>query len=350
MLEKITFAIMGVFEKIKDFLIAWGIKILVVLLIGMVLHNIVKMGEVSSNYQGDYKRLIAVYEDNQMMNVYSVGEGDKTIVILAGFGAQSPIIQYKTLVENLKDTYKVVVIEYFGYGYSSSIKVPRTNENIASEIKKVLEVAEITGPYILMPHSSSNIYAMYFEQKYPDLVQAVVSIDGTYPGEIKDNYRLSQMRDNISNINMTSIFELTGFERVLSYVSPSTFYINKMKEMPYIYSEEDISIYRNRIGSSYLTRTMIREINNLEANMNELKDYKYPDSLPVLEILATDSVNKYTDAKNSGESKIDLKDLAQSVITNRDIQKVKEVKGDHMLQLTNPTDLLNVIRNFLESI
>ena len=41
-----------------------------------------------------------------------VGKGSKTIVILSGFGMQSPIIQYKTLVDGLKDEYKVVIVEY----------------------------------------------------------------------------------------------------------------------------------------------------------------------------------------------------------------------------------------------
>lgn len=348
MLNKILLKIFGVFDIIKDFILTWGVKILIVLFVCMILHNVVKMSEISSRYTGEYKKLVPVYEEeSKMMNVYSVGEGEKTIVILAGFGSQSPIIQYKTLVDGLKDEYKVVVVEYFGYGYSMSIKKERTNENITNEIKKALESAGVNGPYILMPHSHSNIYAMYFEQKYPELVQAIVSIDGLYPAEIKDDYYQTKQRENVSNVNITSIFELTGFERVLSYVRPDIFYIDKMKEMPDIFGKEEISVYRNRIGSSYLSRTMVREINKLEENIEEMKDYKYPDTLPVLEILASDTVEEYSNAKKNKESEIDLEELANGVITNSAIQKVEEVEGDHMLQLTNSTELLNAIKSFL---
>jgi pimeloyl-ACP methyl ester carboxylesterase len=352
MLNKILFKIFGLFDLIKDFLIHWGIRILLVLVVCMLAHNIIKMTEITSFYQGDYKKLVSVYEDSptKLMNVYTAGSGEKTIVILAGFGSQSPVIQYKTLVEGLKNEYRVAVVEYFGYGYSTSIKTPRTNENIALEIKRALEESGVYGPYVLMPHDTSNIYAMYFQEAYPDLVQGIVSIDGKYPKEIEDTYRAKEIEKYVSNINITSIFELTGFERVASYVSPATFYIDKMKAMTDIYSKEDISIYRNRIGSSYLSRTMVREINKLEDNMNEMKDYVYPEGLPVLEILASDTVNSYDSAVQNGDSSISLQSLAEGVISDTNVQKVEQVNGDKQLQLSNPTELLSSIKNFLISI
>lgn len=350
MLNKILFKIFGAFDVFKDFLFTWGIRILIFLFVCVILHNLAKINEISSLYNGEYKKMYPVYdEENKFMNLYTVGEGSKTLVILPAFGSPSPVIQYKTLVEGLKNEYKVVVVEYFGYGYSMSMKEhPRTNENIAAEIKKVLELAGIPGPYVLMPHETSNVYAMYFQNAYPELVQGIVSIDGTYPAEIKDDYYKRQLTDRVSNVNITSIFELTGYERVLSYVKGDEFYIDKMKNMPDIYGKEEIKVYRNRIGSSYLSRTMVREINKLEDNMNQMQDYKYPDYLPVLEILASDTVSKYNTAKSNGAT-IDLKGLAQGTITNPDIQKIEEIKGDNVIQLTNPTELINSIRNFLTS-
>lgn len=349
MLNKILFKIFGLFDAIKDFLVTWGIKILVVLFICMVLHNVVKMSEISSRYTGQYKKLVPVYEEeNKMMNVYSIGEGPKTIVVLAGFGSQSPVIQYKTIAEGLKDEYRVVIVEYFGYGFSMSMRAhPRTNENIAAEIKKALESYGVSGPYVLMPHSHATIYAMYFQQAYPDLVQGIVSIDGLYPAEVNDEYYQIKQREEVSNINITSIFELTGFERILSYVREDIFYIKEMRQMSEIFGKEEISVYRNRIGSNYLSWTMVREINKLEDNVNQMKDYKYPDYLPVLQILASDTVKEYETVKKSGEATVDLNDLSDAMITNSLIQKTEIVEGDHMIHLTNPNDLIATIKLFL---
>ena len=349
MLNKILFKIFGVFELIKDFFVAWGLKILLFLFVCMILHNVVKMSEISTRYTGQYKNLVMVNEEQKkMMNIYTVGEGPKTIVVLAGFGSQSPIIQYKALAEGLKDEYKVVIVEYFGYGYSMSMKKdPRTNENIVNEVKTLLELKGITGPYVLMPHSHSHIYAMHFQKTYPELVQGIVSIDGLIPTEINDKYYETKQRDDISNINITSIFELTGFERVLSYLREDIFYIDVMRKMPEIYGKEELSVYRNRIGSNYLSRTMIREINKLKENMNEVMDYKYPDNLPTLQILSTDTVKEYENAKKNLGATVDYMDLATSIITNPEIQKVETVEGDHMLHLTNVNDLAATIKLFL---
>lgn len=349
MLNKLLFKIFGLFDLIKDFFVTWGIKILVFIFFCMVLHNVVKMSEISSRYTGPYKKLIPVYEEeSKMMNVYSYGEGPKTLVILPAFGSQSPVIQYRTLATGLGDEYRVVIIEYFGYGYSMSMKNhARTNENIAHEIKTALEAYGIGGPYVLIPHETSAVYAMYFEKAYPELVQGIVSIDGLYPAEINDEYYQLKQKENISNINITGIFELTGFERILSYVREDIFYIKEMRKMPEIFGKEELSVYRNRIGSNYLSWTMLREINKLEDNMLEMVSYKYPDYLPVLQLLATDTFKEYEDAKKSGQTTIDLTTLSSEVMTNSAIQKVEKVQGGEMIQITNPNELVQVIKAFL---
>ena len=349
MLNKILFKIFGLFELIKEFLVTWGLKILLFLFICMILHNVFKMSEISTRYTGQYKNLVMVdEEEKKMMNIYTVGEGPKTIVILAGFGSQSPIIQYKALADGLKDEYKVAIVEYYGYGYSMSMKKdPRTNENIVNEVKKALEVYGVTGPYVLMPHSHSHIYAMHFQKTYPELVQGIVSIDGLVPTEINDTYYKTKQKDDIANINITSIFELTGFERILSYVREDIFYIDRMRTMPEIYGKEELNVYRNRIGSNYLSRTMVREINKLEDNMEELMDYKYPDYLPTLQILSSDTIKEYEEAKKNLGATVDHMDLSTSLVTNTDIQKIEVVEGDHMLHLTNVNDLVATIKLFL---
>jgi len=58
MLNKILFKIFGVLDAIKDFLVHWGLKILVFLFVCMILHNVVKMSEISTRYTGQYKNLV----------------------------------------------------------------------------------------------------------------------------------------------------------------------------------------------------------------------------------------------------------------------------------------------------
>ena len=90
------------------------------------------------------------------------------------------------------------------------------------------------------------------------------------------------------------------------------------------FGKEELSVYRNRIGSNYLSRTMIREINKLKDNMKEMANYKYPDYLPVLQLLATDTFKEYENAKKEGLTPIDLTTLSSNIITNSEIQKIEK--------------------------
>ena len=76
MVRNIFYKIAIFTDILKDTIVTWLIKLLVVLLIGTIIHNVLKIGEISSKYTGDYKHLYQVYE-SKMMNVYSIGEGDR---------------------------------------------------------------------------------------------------------------------------------------------------------------------------------------------------------------------------------------------------------------------------------
>lgn len=349
-MKKILNFIYGIFDMIKVFLFQWGLKILLVLFVGMVLHNLLKMAEISTRYTGEYKKLqIVDMENKKMMNIYSVGGGSKTILIMPGFGSQSPIIQYKALVDGLKDEYRVVVVEYLGYGFSMGTPKERTSENIVNEVLAGLNEAGISGPFVLMPHSLSNVYAMKMQQMHPELVQAIVSIDGTFPNEIAETYYYDLTKDTVTNIKITSILELTGFERVLSYVNPKVFYIDRMKNMTNVYSNDDIKVYRNRISSSYLTRTMVKEADSMISNMEDMKDYVYPEYLPVLTILSQETVDEYQENVNTNGAVRSLVEYAERTISNPAIQRIVTITGDHMLQLTNPAEVISNTKAFLGS-
>ena len=350
-MKRVISFIYGVMDLIKEFLVNWGIKILIVLFIGMILHNILKIAEFSTVSPDGYKNLVVGdFENNKMMNVYVAGSGEKTIVILPGFGSQSPVLQYKALVDGLKDEYRVVVVEYYGYGFSmGNTKSPRTNQQIAIDTMTALKEAGIDGEFYLMPHSISNMYAMKIQSLYPEKVRGIISIDGEFPAEIDDPYYMNVNADTVTNVNLTSILELSGFERVLSLVSPKTFYIDKMQEMKNVYTSDDITLYKNRIANSYLTRTMVNEINKMIENKEELKEYKYPANLPVMQILSQDRVNEYKTNMAENGAKVDLDMLAEGVVTNKENQKTVVIKGDHMLQFTNPKGVIDTAKSFLAS-
>lgn len=67
-----------------------------------------------------------------------------------------------------------MVLEYFGYGLSDITSDERSNELMIEEIRCVLTELKIEPPYILMPHSMSGLYSIYYANKYPSEISAII--------------------------------------------------------------------------------------------------------------------------------------------------------------------------------
>src|SRR5699024_12131853 len=57
----------------------------------------------------------------------------------------------------------------------------RDIDTMLSETREALKQAGISDPYILFPHSMSGIEALYWAEKYPDEVKAIVGLDMATP-------------------------------------------------------------------------------------------------------------------------------------------------------------------------
>ncbi len=133
-----------------------------IILIGAILH--------ATYYKNKYMQIrpygeLINVEDGQM-HVYSMGKGEKTIVLLPGMGVSLPSAEFGPLMRKLSEKYCVVCVEYFGVGFSSQTTKPRTCENYIEETRTVLGKLGVSAPYILMPHSISSVFSEYYAAKY----------------------------------------------------------------------------------------------------------------------------------------------------------------------------------------
>lgn len=81
------------------------------------------------------------------------------------------------LYSKLSDDYRVAVVGKFGYGMSDVVDTERDYETMVDECGNALKKAGVEAPYILCPYSESGVDTLIWAQKYPDEVEAVVSID-----------------------------------------------------------------------------------------------------------------------------------------------------------------------------
>ena len=141
-----------------------------------------------SSYHHDRKEyekagyLDLVESNGFKMNVYSTGaeNGKHTIVGLAGMGANC----FPAAAEELNNIFgkenTLVYPDRAGYGFSDDSSKKQTLDQVVEDYRAGLKSAGFEAPYVLMAHSYGGYYAAYWQCIYPDEIEAVVFLDGTY--------------------------------------------------------------------------------------------------------------------------------------------------------------------------
>lgn len=311
--------------RITGKILVWILGIIAgLVIISALAHNILKSME-----KNKYKIGQTVHVDSKNMHAYVTGSGEKTIVLLSGLGTASPIADFMPLAERLSKDYKVVILETFGYGFSSTTKKERSNENIVNEIRTALKELEISGPYILMPHSISGIYSMYYAKNYPNEVEAIIGIDESVPNQTKTN------KDEDMSSSLTLLNTL-GILRDISYLSPSA--DDGMNQNNY-YSEELVKLKNKATLWNSANVSIVNEMNTVNSNTKELYDVKYPNDLPVLAFLS----------KDTEDTDQDWLSLHEELISNDKIQKIETLSGGHYLHWTNADKIAEMTKEFIST-
>jgi len=200
-------------------------------------------------------------------------------VLLSGLGTVAPALDFAPLVRQLGD-YDVVVVERFGYGYADMAGPPQNVENITTELHEALSKVGVQKPYVLVAHSIAGFYALSYVNRYPDEVSAVIGIDPTVPAAKAD---AAEPADG--GINWGRILARTGVVRAAISLDPG------LAEPPggAFTADELERIHRMTIWN-YGNPAMADETRRIASNATALRGIAYPDSLPVLYILAEETV------------------------------------------------------------
>lgn len=203
------------------------------------------------------------------MSVYTWGDGDKTFVFMSGSGTCSPILDFKSLYSLLSNEYKIAVVEKFGYGFSDVVDENRDIDTILSETRMALDKAGIEPPYVLCPHSMSGLEALYWAQKYPEEVEAIVGLDMAVP----DYY--DEMNINIPIMRLGQYCARLGITRWIPSLAES----DAIKLGTF--SEKEKEIYRAIFYQKTATVTMIDEAKAVKKNAGVVKENGIPQ-VPML--------------------------------------------------------------------
>ena len=246
--------------------------VLIIILIVAALFLVIYINhKILLNKESDLRTPLGqlVEVDGKNMSVYSEGNGEKTIVFMSGGGTCSPILDFKSLYSLLTDEYKIAVVEKFGYGSSDVVDKNRDIDSILEDTRAALTAAGIDAPYILCPHSMSGLEALYWAQKYPEEVSAIIGLDMAVP-EYYEN-----MKINLPLIRMAGFASQIGVTRLIPGISESDAIRNGTL------SDNEKENYRAVFYNRTATVTMINETEAVKENAKTVEGMGIPQ-LPML--------------------------------------------------------------------
>ncbi len=270
--------------------------------------------------------------DGKNLHIYTKGEGENTIVLLSGLGTAAPALDFEPLINEMSKNNKVVVVESFGYGWSDKTNKERTVENIVEEMRTALKNSNIQGPYILMPHSISGIYSMYFANKYPEEVKAVIGIDPTLPQALAYFGETSPTMPNY-----LSYLAPTGIARIALSINPESF-------LPIaddgIYSEENLKMTMAISAWRGYNKNVITEADEIKNNIDKTVDMNFSSNMPVL-FFTTKEDQVTEDGKNNVT-------FYKTQLTNSPASKIVTLQGHHYLHWTRYKEISKEVNEFTE--
>ena len=242
------------------------IVILIVLLLLIYINHRIHLAKESA-LRSPLGQMVEV--DGYKMSVYIEGEGKTTLVFMSGGGTCCPILDFKSLYSLLSNDYKIAVVEKFGYGFSDIVDTSRDIDSILEDTRAALTAAGLSAPYVLCPHSMSGLEALYWAQKYPDEVSAIVGLDMAVPKYY------DHMNINIPLMRVASRAAGMGVTRLIPGIAESDAIQHGTL------SDSEKEIYRAVFYSRTATVTMINETVSVKENAKKVESGGIPQ-LPML--------------------------------------------------------------------
>jgi pimeloyl-ACP methyl ester carboxylesterase len=265
--------------------------------------------------------------EGRRMHLVTEGSGGRNLILMSGWGGPCPALDFKPLVRALKRKYAVTVVDYFGYGWSDRTDRPRTTENIVEETREALRKASIEPPYVLVPHSLSGIYALYYADAHPEEVEAVICLDSSVP----DTSAYARTRDGF---NLYGALRLTGLMRAILWIKP-----DMAGYPPESYSREDRDAINRMILRNMSNSTVMDESARGDANKLAAAGKTFPAGLPVAMILS----DRMTEDVRAAYGGLDWVEAHRKQLGSSSARGIYVLEGTHNIYWNNAERISEII-------
>lgn len=273
-------------------------------------------------------------------HVYAEGKGDLTCVFMAGSGNVAPEVDFKPLYKNMSSEYRIAVVDRAGYGFSENSNDSRDIDTILEETRKTLALAGEKPPYVLFPHSISGIEAIYWAQKYPEEVKAIIGLDIGYP-EVYLEHNLS--KSTLFVLNAQSFLTKFGVHRLFPSMALQEVVLDSN-----LLSKDDKELYKALTYKKLQSSDTVNELNAIEKNSKKSLALKLPTKIPICIFLPVPLTEEERNQKSTFLK--ERYNYYNNYVSKFEKGKVITLPGRHSIYLYSPDDIAKESKAFLRSI
>lgn len=336
-------------------------KIFIIFMIATAFINGLLLLLVYANHKSKLKNekeyLVApgqmVEVNGHKMHVYVYGneEAEDTLVFMHSTAIVDDSIALQPLFDELKDDYRLVLIERSGYGFSEVSNSPRDIDTILEDSRAALKEAKIMSEVTLVPIGTGCIEAFHWADKYPDEVKNIIGINVTYPDQFasitQDEYC------GFFDYLMVKFYKIGG-QRLLKSVYPADQFD--------LYSDMQMKVREALVSRGGYTEDMYNEDLATVDNANYVAEEGFPENVNIYMIYANPLMEPYlSDNEEVSESYNKQKEInedfdyinAYNEESRNYFQKYENVTYDEMagparLYTYNPKELAFKIADFMQ--
>ncbi len=131
---------------------------------------------------------------NYRLHINCMGEGNPAVVMESGGGDFS--LDWSLVQPSVALFARACMYDRAGYGWSDPGPMPRTMQQIVSELHTGLKKAGVKGPYVLVGQSFGGLLVRVYASEYPKEVAGMVLIDSLHEDmQIMLNNKLTRLRE-----------------------------------------------------------------------------------------------------------------------------------------------------------
>ncbi len=232
--------------------------------------------------------------DGHKMHIYVYGDKDAndTLVFMHSTTIVDDSIALQPLFEELKEDYRLVLIERSGYGFSEVSGRARDIDTILEDSRSALKAVGINGNLTLVPIGTGSIEAFHWVNKYPDEITSIIGINVAYPEQFEaitqDEYC------GFFDYLMVKFCKIGG-QRLLKKIYPA----NQFD----LYTDMQMKVREALVSKGGYTEDMYNEDLATVDNANKVAAEGFPKDIDIYMIYANPIMEPYrSDNEDVGES------------------------------------------------